>query len=74
MGIQVFSVELKNKPGYGANAVGIAKEREEAISRFQLEVNEFMQVHPEASVVWLQSSGASKYGSFTQLTAIISYP
>ncbi len=46
---------------------------DEAIARLQNAVNDFLAKHPDAEIVWLQSSGGTQYAAPTQLTAIITY-
>ena len=68
MTIRIVSRELLNTPGYRntPDQVPVTTVVEE-------EVNQLLKDHPGATVTWLQSGGAGKYGSFTQLTAIVSW-
>lgn len=70
MQVRIFSMQLLNRPGY---KVDPADERQTAISSLEFQINDFLEKHSRATIQWLQDSASSEYGSFTQLTAIITY-
>ena len=72
--VRIFTEELLNLPGY-SNAKDLAPQRAEAMKRLEQAVSQCLQEAADQirSVEWLQSSGASGSGSFTQLTAIVRF-
>jgi len=70
MEIEIFSAQLLNGIGKTHDP---REQRETAITELRNSVNEFLKKHPGAIVQWLQHSAASNWGSFTQITAVVSY-
>jgi hypothetical protein len=70
MTVEIFSVQLLNKPGYLSDP---AEDRDAQIGDLRVKVNGLVSGRPGARVEWLQSSAASQHGSYTQLTAIVTY-
>lgn len=71
MMVRIFSVQLLNDPGHFK---GKDTERTEGLANLNQEVDQVLREHPMATVEFHQSSAASQYGSFTQLTAIVRWP
>ena len=69
MTVKILSVELPNFP----HNKKTDQQRQELITEFEALVNDFVSLHLGATITWLQSSGASTHGSYTQLTAILTY-
>ena len=68
--VKIFLIQFNNTISEGET-----KEQTEA-KKTEIEeaVNAYLELHEGAKVKWLQSSGAGKItGSYTQLTAIVSY-
>lgn len=70
MAVSIFSAQLMNKPNYETDP---AEQRENALETLEHEVNDVLVAYPTATVEWLQSSAACKYGAYTQVTAILRY-
>ncbi len=68
--VEIFSAQLPNRPGRTKDP---SETREWIIADLQAKVNNALSKHESVTVQWLQHSAACKYGSFTQLTAIVSY-
>lgn len=70
MPVKIFSVELSSTPHTRESQ----QKKQELITKFEGFVNDFIQSHTNTTTTWLQSSDASSFGgSFTQLTAIVTY-
>lgn len=68
--VKIFSVELSNTP----HTQESQQKKQELITEFEALVNDFIQSHGNITTTWLQSSDSNSYGgSFTQLTAIVTY-
>ena len=68
--VEILSVQFLNGPGYTRDP---SEKRRKIIADLQTRVNNVLSEHESATVQWLQQSTASVNGSFTQLTAIVSY-
>jgi hypothetical protein len=70
--VKVFSVQLLNKPGYVDDK---AESRARGIAELEKQVDAFLYEcrQVETAVEWLQTSAACKWGSFTQITVIVTY-
>ena len=69
MTVKILSVELSNSPRNKKTD----QQRQEIITEFEALVNDFVKLHP-GTITWLQSSDSNSYaGSYTQLTAIVTY-
>ncbi|GEM_PF-5966039 len=72
MAIEIFSIELPNIYGERKNLPNL---RDSLSTEFQKLINQVLSAKSQLNptVTWLQSSAASTQGSFTMLTAIITY-
>ncbi|MEK7083050.1 MAG: hypothetical protein AAB972_02670 [Patescibacteria group bacterium] len=69
MTVKILSVELSNSP----RTKKTNQQRQEVIIEFEALVNDFVRFHP-GTITWLQSSESNSCaGSYTQLTAIVTY-
>ena len=70
MTVKILSVELSNSP----RTKKTDQQRQEVIIKFEALVNDFVSLHLDATITWLQSSDSNSCaGSYTQLTAIVTY-
>ena len=68
--VKIFSSELRNSPGYTETHDA---QRDMAVKQMEAQVNELLARYPTATVGWYQTSASGSHGSFTQLTAVVSF-